>query len=84
LDNETDKAKIPETSELVIYSLAADSLIKVFGGAGVKNFFTSGDLLIFDDGFGKNSIINVYNLQKLKIVDKVQTKEGCGLVFIPH
>ena len=84
LNNETDKAKAPETSELVIYSLAADSLIKVFGGAGIKNFFTSGDLLIFDDGFGKNSTINIYDLQELKIVDKVQTKEGCGLVFIPH
>ena len=84
LNNETVKTKTPETSELIIYSLTTDSLIKVFGGAGVKNFFTSGDLLIFDDGFGKNSLINIYNLQELKIVDKVQTKEGCGLVFIPY
>ena len=84
LNNETFKTKTPETSELIIYSLAADSLIEVFGSAGVKNFFTSGDLLIFDYGFGKNSLINIYDLQKLQIVDKVQTKEGCGLVFIPQ
>jgi len=84
LNNETVKTKKPETSELIIYSLAADSLIEVFGGAGVKNFFTSGDLLIFDDGFGKNSKINIYNLEELKIVDIVQTKEGCGLVVIPQ
>jgi len=83
LNNETVKTKKPETSELIIYSLAADSLIEVFGGAGVKNFFTWGDLLIFDDGFGKNSKINIYNLEELKIVDIVQTKEGCGLVVIP-
>jgi hypothetical protein len=83
LNSETVKTKKPETSELIIYSLAADSLIEVFGGAGVKNFFTRGDLLIFDDGFGKNSKINIYNLEELKIVDIVQTKEGCGLVVIP-
>ena len=83
LNDETVKTKKPETSELIIYSLAADSLIEVFGGAGVKNFFTWGDLLIFDDGFGKNSKISIYNLKELKIVDIVQTKEGCGLVFIP-
>lgn len=84
LNNETVKTKNPETSELIIYSLAADSLIEVFGGAGVKNFFTSGDLLIFDDGFGKNSNINIYDIEERKIVDKIQTKEGCGLVFIPQ
>ena len=83
LNNGTIKTKNPETSELFVYSIAEDSLIKVFGGAGVKNFFTSGDLLIFDDGFNKSSIINIYNLKQREIVDVVQTKEGCGLVFIP-
>ena len=83
LDDKSIKTKNPETSELFIYSINADSLIGVFGGAGAKNFFTSGDLLIFDDGFGKNSRINIYNLSQHEIIDSVITKEGCGLVFLP-
>jgi hypothetical protein len=84
LNKEIVKTSAPETSELFIYSLETDSLIGSFGGGGVKNFFTSGDLLIFDDGFGKNSRINIYNLKKQKIVDVIYTKENCGLVFIPE
>jgi hypothetical protein len=83
LNDETVKTKKPETSELFIYSIDADSLIGAFGGAGVKNFFTSGDLLIFDDGFGKDSRINIYNLEQHEIIDSVMTKEECGLVFLP-
>ena len=84
LNDESIKTKNPETSELFVYSIEKDLLIGSFGGAGVKNFFTSGDLLIFDDGFDKNSIINIYNLTQRKIVNVVKPKEGCGLVFIPH
>ena len=84
LENQTTKTKKPETSELFIYSLSADSLVDVFGGAGLKNFFSTNDLLIFDDGFGKNSVINIFNLNKQTIVDSIKTKEGCGLVVIPQ
>jgi hypothetical protein len=59
LNNETIKTKSPETSELFIYALSADSLIVAFGGSGLKNFFTLNDLLIFDDGFDTKSIINL-------------------------
>lgn len=83
LNDETVKAKNPDTSELFVYSLTADSLVEAFGGDGLKNFFTSGDLLIFDDGFGKNSHINIYNLKKLEVVDSIKPNAGCGLVFIP-
>lgn len=83
LNDESIKTKKPETSELFIYPINADSLIGVFRGSGVKNFFTSDDLLIFDDGFGKNSRINIYNLQQHEIIDSVITKAECGLVFLP-
>lgn len=83
LNDKTLKTKKPETSELFIYSIDADSLIGIFRGAGVKNFFTSGNLLIFDDGFGKDSRINIYNLEQHEIVDSVITKAECGLVFLP-
>jgi hypothetical protein len=83
LDNETIKTKNPETSELFIYSLDADSLVKALGGAGIKNFFTMNGLLVFDDGFSSNSKINIYDLYQKKIVDIIKQKEGCGLVILP-
>jgi len=83
LNNEIDKTQNPETSELFVYSLAADSLVDAYGGAGLKNFFTSGDLLIFDNGFGKSSLINIYSLKQWEIVDSIKQNTGCGLVFIP-
>lgn len=83
LNDESIKTRNPETSELYIYSLSADSLVASFAGGGVKNFFSSGDLLIFDDGFAKNSRINLYNLNEQKIVDEIHSREGCGLVYIP-
>ena len=83
LNNETIKTKSPETSELFIYSLSADSLINAFGGAGLKNFLTLNDLLIFDDGFDNNSIINIYDLKQQKVVDVIKPREGCGLVTMP-
>jgi hypothetical protein len=83
LNDASIKTKNPETSELFVYSIEKDSLISSFSGAGVKNFFTSGDLLIFDDGFDKNSVINIYDLTQQKIVNVVKPKEGCGLVYIP-
>lgn len=83
LNNETIKTKSPETSELFIYSLEADSLIVSFGGTGIKNFLTFNDLLIFDDGFDNNSRINIYDLRQKKVIDVIKPREGCGLVNIP-
>jgi len=83
LNNETIKTKNSETSELFIYSLTADSLINAFGGAGLKNFFTLNDLLIFDDGFDNDSIINIYDLKQQKVVDVIKPREGCGFVTVP-
>lgn len=84
LNNETVKTKNPETSELFIYSLEADSLIGAFGGAGIKNFVTLNDLLIFDDGFNNNSVINIFDLKKKVIVNTIKPASGAGLVIIPQ
>lgn len=83
LDNETIKTKNPETSELFIYSLEADSLVEAFVDAGLKNFLTMNELLIFDDGISTNSKINIYDLSQKKIVDVIKPREGCGLVNLP-
>jgi hypothetical protein len=84
LDNETIKTKNPDTSELLIYSLSGDSSIGKFGGAGIKNFFPLNDLLIFDDGFNNNSVINIFGLNQKKIIDVVKPNTGCGLVVFPQ
>ena len=84
LNNETIRTKNPETSELFIYSLEADSLIGAFGGAGIKNFVTLSDLLIFDDGFNNNSVINIFDLRKKIIVNTIKPARGAGLVVVPQ
>ena len=83
LNNETIKTRSPETSELFIYSLQADSLIGAFGGAGIKNFLTLNDLLIFDDSFNNNAVINIFDLKQAKVIDVIKPKSGCGLVTLP-
>lgn len=83
LNNETIKSRSPETSELFIYSLTADSLIGAFSGAGIKNFLTLNDLLIFDDGFNNNAVINIYDLKQAKVIDVIKPRAGCGLVTLP-
>jgi hypothetical protein len=84
LNNETVQTKNPETSELFIYSLEADSLIGAFGDGGIKNFVTLNDLLIFDDGFDNNSVINIFDLKKKRIVNTIKPARGAGLVVIPQ
>jgi hypothetical protein len=83
LNNETLKTRSPETSELFIYSLTADSLMGAFGGAGLKNFLTLNDLLIFDDGFNNNAVINIYDLKQSKVIEVIKPRTGCGLVTFP-
>lgn len=83
LNNETIKSRSPETSELFIYSLTADSLIGAFSGAGIKNFLALNDLLIFDDGFNNNAVINIYDLKQAKVIDVIKPRAGCGLVTLP-
>ena len=83
LNNESIKTRSPETSELFIYSLTADSLIGAFSGAGMKNFLTLTDLLIFDDGFNNNAVINIYDLKQAKVIDVIKPRAGCGLVTLP-
>ena len=80
IDDETVKTKSAETSKLFIYSISADSLFGVFGGSGLKNFFQLNDLLIFDDGIGNNSVIQIFSLKQQKIVDVIKTGKVIGLI----
>jgi len=83
LNNKTAKTKNPQTSDLFVYSVEHDSITASWGSSGIKNFFTFDTLIVFDDGFGRNSIINIYNFVKNKLVTQIRTKSECGLVYIP-
>jgi hypothetical protein len=74
----------PNTSTLYEYSVSDKILVKEWKGGGYKNFFTISDFLIFDDGFGINSSINIYNFKENKIIKQIKVKGGCGLRGIPE
>lgn len=82
-ENSSIFTKTPDTSELYIYSIPEKKLIRKWIGGGYKHFFTVGDFLIFDDGFGKNSSIYVYKFSEDKVIKKIRFKRGCGLTGIP-
>ncbi len=82
--NRTIFTGTPNTSSLYIYSIENEKIIKKFTGGGFKNFFTINDFLIFDDGFGRNSLIYIYNFKELKVKYKIRFKDGCGLLDIPE
>ena len=81
--NNTLYDKLPETSKIFIYSIIDKKIIKEWNGGGLKNFILLKNLLIFDDGFGKKSSINIFNLITLKMTDSIHIQGGCGIRNIP-
>jgi hypothetical protein len=71
------------TSTLIIYDLKSKKIVKTFESKGYKRFVLIGDLLIFDDGFGRDSFIELFSLNKLNEVRKIKITGGCGLKNIP-
>ncbi len=82
--NKTLYDKQPNTSKIFIYNLKQKKLIKTFIGGGLKNFFIQKDYLIFDDGFGRNSSIQIFNFKTLDPIQSIKIKGGCGLRNIPQ
>ncbi|MCL5030287.1 MAG: hypothetical protein M1480_14845 [Bacteroidetes bacterium] len=82
--NKTLYDKLPDTSQLFVYDLKQKKIIKTFKGGGIKNFFINNNFLIFDDGFGKNSSIQIYNYKTLEPVQSIKIKGGCGLRNVPQ
>ena len=71
-------------SKLVIYSLEDKKILKIFEGDGAKNFFIVNNWVIFDNGLGKNSIINIYNFINMEMIKRISVRGGCGLQNIPQ
>ncbi len=74
----------PNTASLYAYSVEQHKVVKKWTGGGFKNFFTISDFLIFDDGFGRNSSIYMYNFKEDKVIKQIKIKGGCGLRGIPE
>lgn len=77
----SSKEKI--TTWLVIFDLQKKTVVKVFESAGYKRFVLIGDLLIFDNDFGRDSFIELFNLSSLSEKRKIKISGGCGLKNIP-
>jgi hypothetical protein len=84
LQSESIKTRNPETSELFVYSIEEDSVFASWQGDGVKSFFVLDSLIVFDNGFGRNSSLNIYNYLKQELIDELKMNGECGLYFIPE
>lgn len=82
--NKTLKTKEPATSNLYIYDVKQNKIVKEWKGAGVKNFFIKNDFLIFDNGFDEKSSITIINYRTLKVYSMIKLRSGCGLRNIPE
>lgn len=72
-----------DSTDLMIVSTKDAKLVNKFRGEGEKSFIVRGNLLIFDDGFGKASDIIFYRYKKNQIYYRFQITGGCGIKHIP-
>jgi hypothetical protein len=82
--NRTMKSSSPQTATLYLFSLAENVMLKTVSGGGFKHFDVIGDMVIYDDNFGKNSCIHIYDMKQRKETETVKFAEGCGLQNIPE
>jgi hypothetical protein len=76
-------AQAQNISSLIVYSVKGKKILKKWEGEGIKNFFVVNKFLIFDDGFGENSSISIFDLFEMKLWDKITIPGGVGLINIP-
>jgi hypothetical protein len=67
------------SSLLIIFDLQKKKIVKSFDGQGYKRFVLIGDLLIFDDGFGRDSFIELFSLSSLSENKRIKISGGCSL-----
>jgi hypothetical protein len=53
-------------------------------GEGLKNYFITNEYLVFDNDFGKESYINIYNIKTHQFKKEIKFDNGCGLKNIPQ
>jgi len=78
-ESSPEQLKDSQVSGLYVYDINKDSLVSSWFGPGRKDFFTTGDLLIFEDGLGENSYIVIYNFREAEQLNSFTRKGGSGL-----
>ena len=66
-------------SGIFIYSIRENKIIHQWNVSGVGNFLLINDFLIFDNGFGNTSSIEIFEIRSLKNFNTIKIKGGCGL-----
>ncbi len=81
-NNTTLQTAQPQTSTLYVFSLAENTLLLKIDGAGFKHFDIINDLVIYDNGFGNESRVHIYDLHKKIETRLISFPAGCGLTNI--
>jgi len=68
-----------EKTLLAIFDLQRKKTVKMFDTYGYKRFVLIGDFLIFDNGFGRDSHIEMFKLESLSDYKTIKINGGCGL-----
>jgi hypothetical protein len=73
---------ISNNSKVFIYSIEENKIIDILEIGRINNFVVKGNLLIFDNGYRKNSFIEIINYKTLKPFYIIHIKGGCSLKSI--
>ena len=77
-----DKLTYGKDSKIFVYSIDHKKIITALNAENIRNFFVTGDLLILDKGFQKNSFIDIINYRNMKPFYSIRLQNGCGLKSI--
>ena len=79
--NVKEKQSTDDNSDilLVIYDLQKKKTVKEFHTTSNVHFVLIGDFLIFDNGIGKDSYIEIFRLDSLTKYKTIKINGGCGL-----
>lgn len=78
---EKEKQSTDDTGKsiLTIFDLQKKKTVNMFDTVGSNRFVLIGDFLIFDNGFGKDSHIEIFKLESLSNYKTIKINGGCGL-----
>jgi hypothetical protein len=85
LINLNEKAELnnDKISSLHVFDLHSGKILKTFDKPGLFRFALTNDFLIFDEGFARNSRINIIDLDHMKEYHQINIIGGCGLRNVP-
>lgn len=78
-----DSNKMNNVTSLSIFNLAYGKTVKRWQDKGLKRFMVIGNKLIFDNNFGTDSYLLLYDLEKSELFDSIKVRGGTGLRNIP-